>query len=447
MIFTWSSLKGGERIFLSILGEMSRDEPVTVEPAAICAYPEEQGIDLTLQEAAANEAAERLFGQDLLFKDARGEQYSFKMDLWRHWTQRMHSIWQVIDEVKELPVAEREGVDLKEGRKRRMTLVGAAAGILVGAAFMTYKMLTPDPAPVIPEGAVVVAPVDSTSLSVASMPGGADVFLDGQWIGRTPLDRTRVEARRASVRIQLSGYHTVRDSLDLRRDEPESLFVALADRTGGLRVVSSPSGARILLDGEDTGQRTPFTFDGLTVNDRHSVRLAKAGFVTASETGLEIAADSTLVVFRDLAEVTHPLTIVSEPTGAEVLIDGVLRGTAPLNLNGLTLGEHTVEIRLDGHHVLHRTVTVPVDDNMVRYALETLPPGTLVIQVQPYAEIWLDGERLDVDAVYHRLNRPQGSYDLELRHPAYPPHRVRVDLRAGETDTVRHRFTSREGSP
>ena len=53
----------------------------------------------TRRSGGGDQAAERLFSQDLLIKDDTGTAYGFKMDLWRQWVRRMHSTWQVQDEI------------------------------------------------------------------------------------------------------------------------------------------------------------------------------------------------------------------------------------------------------------------------------------------------------------------------------------------------------------
>jgi hypothetical protein len=48
------------------------------------------------------------------------------------------------------------------------------------------------------------------------------------------------------------------------------------------------------------------------------------------------------------------LTVTVDPPRAEVLIDGVRAGQAPLNQPALTPGPHRVEVKLAGHHALAR---------------------------------------------------------------------------------------------
>jgi hypothetical protein len=65
---------------------------------------------------------------------------------------------------------------------------------------------------------------------------------------------------------------------------------------------------------------------------------------------------SQYLEFADTPE-TGQMAIQSEPAGAKVLVDGVLRGVAPLTITDLAPGDHQVELQADGANARH-TVTV-----------------------------------------------------------------------------------------
>jgi hypothetical protein len=68
------------------------------------------------------------------------------------------------------------------------------------------------------------------------------------------------------------------------------------------------------------------------------------------------------------------ITISSEPSGAEVLVDGTPAGTTPLTLDNVTEGGHVVEVRKEGYEPIVENVTVTGGENAT---VETvLLPGT-----------------------------------------------------------------------
>jgi hypothetical protein len=69
------------------------------------------------------------------------------------------------------------------------------------------------------------------------------------------------------------------------------------------------------------------------------------------------------------------LSVKTEPAGAQVSVDNVLRGTSPATVRNLTAGSHTLRLEKDGY----RNVTVPVqinDGKVTGYSANLTPlPG------------------------------------------------------------------------
>jgi hypothetical protein len=58
------------------------------------------------------------------------------------------------------------------------------------------------------------------------------------------------------------------------------------------------------------------------------------------------------------------ITIRTEPQGAEVWIDGALRGSTPLDLPNVTGGDHSIEIRKEGYGPFAGNLTVTPGENI-----------------------------------------------------------------------------------
>ncbi len=442
MVFTWSSLTALEKLSLSLIATLSREPGDVVSATDIIEHAAAERIGYRLDQGELQEALERLFHQDLLNKDSSGEGYCFKMDLWRQWVTRMHSLWQVIDEVT------RAGRDLGEGivplassSRRRTVLIGAAAiALIVGAGAIYDRVMRRDQNP----SAIVPAARDSTLLSVQTQPAAAAVFLGSQWIGRSPIEDAVVPAERLPLRIELAGYKEFIDTLDLSKDEPLKRAVSLEQRCGRLQVTSDPPGARVSLDGGDLLRRSPCLLESLSVMDLHGMELRLTGYETAYFNAIQIREDSTIALHHDFAPTTHPLTVRSDPEGALFYLDGKHRGRTPWVLEAVTQGAHGLEIRKQGFATVHRVLTIPVADNLLEVVLIPLPPGELIFQVVPYADLWIDGTLHEEGAVYYAVALTEGTYEIELRHPHYETvHRV-IEVRSGETTTLQHDFGADE---
>ncbi|HUV36619.1 MAG TPA: PEGA domain-containing protein [Patescibacteria group bacterium] len=430
MIFSWSSLAAMEKISLSIIAELSKERVEPVEPDDIVSFAESERIGYRIDSNKLRETLERLFYQDYLEKDPETERYAFRMDLWRRWMVRMHSIWQVLDEIKE------QGSELGEGlvpvrRRRRVAAIAlAATAVVITVAALIYSFNMREEV----KRRGVVAPRDSTRLTVMTAPPGAQVFLDRTLVGESPVTDI-VPAGASALRVTLAGYRDYEDSIRLEKDVPLERTVALVERRGSLAVASTPPGAGIELDGEPTGRETPCTFDDLSVNRLHSVVLKLPGFYAREIGGIEIVADSAVSITHRFSKVVHPLTIISDPGGAEISIDGVSRGAAPLSIRAIEEGRHEIVARLAGYFDNRQAIDVPAPRNQISVVLTLLPPGELVIEILPYAELWIDGELRERDAVNYRIALRPGTHTIELRHPVYGTVRESIELKSEEKIT------------
>ncbi|MDO9280482.1 MAG: serine/threonine-protein kinase, partial [Pseudomonadota bacterium] len=93
----------------------------------------------------------------------------------------------------------------------------------------------------------------SATAAFSSSPSGADVFVDGRLVGRTPVEWSGVAGNRYGVEYRLSGYDTARFSATLPKSgEREPYERALSERVkaeGKLSVNVSGGWAEIFVDG------------------------------------------------------------------------------------------------------------------------------------------------------------------------------------------------------
>jgi hypothetical protein len=415
MIFSWNSLSHAEKVTLSIIGELNKESVQPVTAKDILAFAKEEGIGIRIDQNALNETLEKLFHHDMLNKHRVQDAYTFKMDLWRRWMARMHSIWQVIDEVKSGEGELSEGFEWGERRRRKPVLIfGAAALVIVSAAIANWwPSRTRNPV-------VPVTTVDSTRLTIHTAPDNADVFLGQQRIGKSPIDGQVVAAVTAPLRIERAGYRDYVDTLTLRKGEPLERSITLEEKTGHVKLATSPTGARVYLDGARTEYTTPVTIKNLSVNSSYDIRLTLAGFNTREFPSVQIYEDSTLDIRHDFSRSTSQIQIISEPVeGASITLDGQLLGQTP-SFYPLTHGSHRLVLEKDGYETSEQQIRIPAAGNTIRVVLNKLPPGTLVITVNPWANIFINGEMKKEQAVrYESPPLEPGTYTVELRNPHY----------------------------
>jgi serine/threonine-protein kinase len=127
-------------------------------------------------------------------------------------------------------------------RRRRGLWAGAGLVVVAGAAvILVVAFVRPGAEP-------------RYVLDIRSTPAGADISVDGSPVGeRTPAVLTR-PARPARIGLTLNGYAPLDEAVAATADPRVSLEYTLRRL---LQVHSEPSGARIALEGRDTGLVTP----------------------------------------------------------------------------------------------------------------------------------------------------------------------------------------------
>ncbi|MGB5703997.1 MAG: PEGA domain-containing protein, partial [Polyangiales bacterium] len=160
------------------------------------------------------------------------------------------------------------------------------------------------------------------------------------------------------------------------------------------------SGAAVRINGEPSGN---VPLRKTIAPGRHLVQVGKRGFVTYSK-WVDLTAGQVLnipVTLQLQAPKTGSLLITADVTGLPVLIDGQNRGGTPLVVDGLTEGEHVVEIKSpgEGYQPFLKTVVIKANERTTVDAIIRIAPdlGSLrVIASVPGAIISLDGADIGV---------------------------------------------------
>jgi hypothetical protein len=288
-------------------------------------------------------------------------------------------------------------------------------------------------------GALVRPGEALATLTVASTPPSADIYIDGQLVGRTPLNRSFAAGERELI-IEIDGYRAHSETLTLDAGESTGVDVALSELTGNVRITSDPPGASITFDGSATGQVTPATFEALSVNRSVPVRLSLAGF---PDVGFQVRAeaDTTIEVARSMGTRRTDLTVSSNPPGAFVFLDGKAMGTAPHTLDDVTYGTHTLRLVQDGYADWTQDIQVPVAGGRLDAVMDRLAPGVVMFSIQPWGDVIVEGKRLAEGATFFTVTREAGPYRIELRNPSFDAFKQEITVVSGDTLRIRHDFS------
>jgi PGF-pre-PGF domain-containing protein len=277
-------------------------------------------------------------------------------------------------------------------------------------------------------------PAPPGSIFVTSTPAGAAVWLDGEDTGQvTDTTLTNVPAGDHVVTLKLDGYANASTPVTVAEGEMSEVDLALTDRIGCLEVTSTPDGAAIFIDGEDMGEVTNATIDGVGVGN-HNVTLKKGGYVDAVA-GVTITENETATLHLTLIEATGSIAVTSTPTGATIWIDGIETGrTTDATLTDIPAGEHTVTVKIAGYADAAANVTVEHGETAPVHFGLVPPTGSIAVTSIPDgARIFLDGTETGEMTNATLTNVPPGDHTVRVELDGYQTAEEILTVTAGET--------------
>jgi hypothetical protein len=118
----------------------------------------------------------------------------------------------------------------------------------------------------------------------------------------------------------------------------------------------------------------------------------------------------------------------------QVLEGGKLLGSSRMERIMVPAGAHDIELRNDAAGFT-TTRSVQVQPGKVARVAVQLPDGSLSLNAVPWAEVWLDGQRVGETPVGNVTVRA-GTHELIFRHPQHGEIRQTVVVKAGEIGRV-----------
>ena len=190
-------------------------------------------------------------------------------------------------------------------------------------------------------------------ISMASLPSGADVFVDDELVGQTPLTAEILQGEH-NLRIKLAGHKDWRKAIRITANEGQTITdINLEPADAVVQIITDPGQANVTVDGEYKGL-SPVEV-ALAPGTTATVRVFKQGYTQASST-VAVRSGDNRTLRIDLTAETAPVRILANPADASVYIDGKPAGNADQTIE-LSTTTHTIEIRKQGYVEYKTTIT------------------------------------------------------------------------------------------
>jgi hypothetical protein len=327
-------------------------------------------------------------------------------------------------------------LDFPSERKVTVRSVWIAGAMVAGVALVAAAFV------LVPKWRLNAAIPQFGQLAVASQPPGADVFLDGQHRGVTPLTfglpsgthslQLKREDATKTIEVTIKPGAEVMHYVDLET-RPAA---ALAD-VGQLLVASDPSGARVTVDGQARGV-TPVTIPDVAAG-QHAVSISSEAGSAQRTVAVQRGQTASLMVSMTNSAAAFGWVSISSPIVVQILENDKRLGTSETDRITMPAGKHTLKmVNTQLGYQSTRVVQVPASGAATLKI--DVPDGVVNLNALPWAEVWIDGRRIG-ETPLGNFKLPIGEHEALFRHPqlgeqrqtfvvtAKEPTRVAVDLR------------------
>jgi hypothetical protein len=199
---------------------------------------------------------------------------------------------------------------------------------------------------------------------------------------------------------------------------------------GTIRVESARPDELVTVDGVPQG-RAPVTVS--VPVGRHRIEVGRAGQMRAHDVVVTAGRETSLQAAGPELKAAGAVRVSTDPPGAEVLVDGMLHGTAPLTIDNLAEGAHTLLVR-DKSGSVRQTVQVKAEETTD--ASVQLRPGWLAVFAPVKLTVLENGKPIGSTEGGRMLIAP-GPHTVEVVSQAFGYRETRsVEIKPGQVSAV-----------
>jgi hypothetical protein len=251
--------------------------------------------------------------------------------------------------------------------------------------------------------------------TINSRPDGAQVSIDGQPRGITPL---KVSLPAGPHTLELTnGGETRTIPLQIESGTIVSQYIDLIPTGVGssesLQVSSDPPGAQVVVDGKPRGV-TPLTVAAIGIGD-HEVVISSGDAKVKRTVNVAKGATASVVATLAPAGSSAGWLSIKSPIELQIQENGKLVGTTSADQIMLPAGSHSLEL-VNAALAFRTGITVQIAPGKTATPAVSLPNGLVSMNAVPWAEVWLDGKSLGTTPLAN-IAVPIGTHELVFRHP------------------------------
>ncbi|PIU58473.1 MAG: hypothetical protein COS89_00195 [Deltaproteobacteria bacterium CG07_land_8_20_14_0_80_38_7] len=239
--------------------------------------------------------------------------------------------------------------------KNRIVFLGISAGIILLLALALTK-------PWQKEKTDLTAGLGKTAeLLIITEPADIHIYLDNKLIGvGSPMTLKNLKPNEdISIRAEHEGFSPQTENMALNSGEFRNLKISMSPLKKSiytLSITSNPTGATIFLNDKEASLKTPATINNLEVNKHYSLGLYLEGYKFWSK-DIETKENETQNFEVQLELNYGSLYVMTQPSGALILLNGTPAGQAPIEMDKLEPHKvYRLEAWLEGYKAYYQDI-------------------------------------------------------------------------------------------
>ncbi len=259
---------------------------------------------------------------------------------------------------------------------------------------------------------------------------GAQVYIDNQLIGTTPMNTTLPPGPH-TIRISADGFDPFVRRVDVEANRNQSINAEMIPGRGTVEFLANTRGAKVIIDGRREWPLPVRLSDINPGSYRFEIQAPGHDSLTGE---FQFSSGRNVFIYEELVSSLGKVEIVSKPDGATVFLDGEQVGVTPLQLNDVPAARHVVRLEMPNRATVFRTMDT---SDGSRGQLEArLPDSGAALKIRTGSadsEVRLEGHLIGTGSSVVIDDLERGIYNIEVSLDGYKSATSRLDVPASGT--------------
>lgn len=290
------------------------------------------------------------------------------------------------------------------------------------------------------------------SISILSEPVGAEVYLEGAFIGLTaaliPLKEPDLLEGTYHLKLILGGYYDWEGDIAVLSKMERTVKVSLIAKPGSMNIYSEPVGAQIYLDNNPMGL-TPMSLKKVAEGE-HEIRLVRKNYKEWNRK-VTVRSFQPTDVKATLEVSPGMLTVKTDPDKAHIYLKGLFVADSPHTLSNIPPGEIVIRVEKEGYEEWTTSVLIQPNQHEILDVFLKEKIGTLSVTSRPEgAEVFIAKPAVEPNKIGETpiLNyiQPIGNYMVEVKKIDYEDNMQRILIEHEKLTEVKFELKEKPGT-